>query len=179
MKTKKNCQNDQFRTKCQVFINWIAPFNKRDSNIATQKVSDVPKGTEFDPGSHVNRKKQLERSDFTLCPESNGPMKKKFSTQHQFITSDVLSDNMMRTMQDRTIVSVFNLDETRVKLERSLRTPFSETKIEPDCDKQIAFPSTPDPVTGSCDHVGTNEPPKRNTNPNPPVKMNPKVAYNQ
>ena len=76
-------------------------------------------------------------------------MKRKFSTQHQFITSDVLSDNMMITMQDRTIVSVMNLDEKRVKLERCLRTLFSETKIEPDCDQQIAFPPTPDPVTGS------------------------------
>ena len=61
-------------------------------------------------------------------------------------------------MQDRTKVPVNNLDETRVQLERSLRTPLDATKMECICDQQIASQSTVKPVALSEDHVCTREP---------------------
>ena len=77
---------------------------------------------------------------------------------------------MLITMQDQTIVLVTNPDEIRVKLERSLRTPLDETKIEPDCDQQMAFLSILQPVASSYDYAGTREPPKSKTSSKLPVK---------
>ena len=56
-----------------------------------------------------------------------------------------------------------NLDERRVKLERSLRTLLDKTKMGPYYDQQMAFLSTLKPVASSYDNVGTREPPRNKT----------------
>ena len=87
-------------------------------------------------------------------------MKRKLSSQYQVVILDVMSDDMLIFMQDKTMVLMNNLDAMRFKPERSLRTPLDETKMEPNCDKQITILSTLKSVASSFDHVGTRDPPK-------------------
>ena len=47
------------------------------------------------------------------------------------------------------MVAVKNLEESRVKPERNLRTPLDETKMEPECDQQMAVHSTLKPAASS------------------------------
>ena len=77
------------------------------------------------------------------------------------------------------MVSVNNLDETRVKLERCLRTPLDETKMEPYHDQQMAALSTLKPIASSFDHVGTREPPKTQLSSILPIKVNPSIPGTQ
>ena len=102
-----------------------------------------------------------DKSDITLGPKVHCPMTSKLSIQNQVILPDVLSDDKLAFMQDRTMMPVVNLDETCVKLERCLRIPLDETMMDPYCEQHMAVLSTLKPVVvSSFDHVGTREPPK-------------------
>ena len=119
-------------------------FTKRESNIGEQRNREVPADTEIESEKSSEQKKLSERSDFTICPKVHWLMKRKLFFQYQVITPDVLSqainpDDMLAFMQDMLMICVNNLDEIRVKLERSLRIPIDETKVEPDCGQQMAF----------------------------------------
>ena len=103
------------------------------------------------------------------------PMERKLSTQNQVIIPDELLDDMLAFMQDRTMVPVDNLDETRVKPERCLQTPLDEAKMEHYHDQQMAVLSTLKPMASTYDHVGTREQPKTQLSSIVPNKFNPSI----
>ena len=123
-----------------------------------------------------NRKKYRRDQTSPFCPNVELPKKRKLSTQHQYITPDVLFGVILITMQDWTLVPVNNLDEISTKLYRNLRTPPDQSKMEPGCDQQIELLSTLKPVASSNDHVGTSELPKCKTRSILPDKVISRIA---
>ena len=118
-----------------------------------------PRAQNSSPRSHVNTETH-RRGHTSPWYEDTLAYGKNLYTENQVITPDVLPDDMLAFMQNRTMVPVNNLDETRVKPEQCLRTPLDETKMEHYHDQQMAVLSTPKPLASSNDHVGTREPPK-------------------
>ena len=102
-------------------------------------------------------------------------MESNLFTLNQVIITNVLPDDMLAFMQDRTMVPVNNLDETRVKPERCLQTRLDETKMEHYHDQQMAVLSLLKPNASSYYHVGTREPPKTQLSSILPNKVNPSI----
>ena len=105
-------------------------------------------------------------------------MIRKLSTQNQVIIPDVLPDDMLGFRQDRTMVLVNNLYETRVKPERCLRTPLDETKMGPFHGQQMAVLSTLH-IARSYDNGGARETPKTQLSSIFPIKVNPSIPETQ